>query len=207
VEVGEPASRILDIARALRPSLVALSTHGRAGLERFARGSTAERVLRHSPFPVLLVNPRGLAAPKEGRFERILVPVDGSELAGEVLPLATEIARRHGSEVILFHAVDMAVYLDPVPGVSPVETPEQVASLLKTFSARVKDVPSRALSAQGSPAAAILDAADSNGADLIALTTHGRSGPSRWLFGSVAEQVVRHARSPVLVHRTGGFAF
>ena len=207
VVVGDPATRILESARSLGPSLIALSTHGRTGLERFAHGSIAERILRHSPYPVLLVNPRSVAVPRDHRFRRILVPLDGSEFAAEVLPLAKELARLHASEIVLFHSVDVGVYLDPVPAVSPAETPADVERLFEKFKRRLEGVPVRVRSTMGEPASAILEAAESESVDLIALTTHGRSGPTRWLFGSIAEKVVRHAACPVLVHRTGGFTF
>lgn len=203
--VGDPATRILEAADEIRPSLIALSTHARAGLERLARGSVAEKVLRRSPYPVLLVNPRSVAESREGRFRRILVPLDGSDRSAEVLPLAREIAKRHEGELVLLHSVDVGVYLDPVPAVSPAESPAEVERLFARFVQKAEGVPVRVRSTMGAPASSILEGASEEQADLIALTTHGRSGPSRWIYGSVAEQVVRKASCPVLVLRTGGF--
>ncbi|MEZ0228388.1 MAG: universal stress protein, partial [Planctomycetota bacterium] len=82
--VGDPAEQILEAARGFEPSLIAMTTHGRTGLERLVRGSVAERVLRGATAPVLLVNPFTGAS----RFERILIPLDGSSLAASILPLA-----------------------------------------------------------------------------------------------------------------------
>ena len=74
------------------------------------------------------------------------------------------------------------------------------------YRRRLKGIPVKVASELGHPALSILDAAKGMHADLIAMTTHGRSGASRWAFGSVAEQVLRHCPHPLLVLRTGGEA-
>ncbi len=207
IAIGDPAACILDVARAIEPSLVVIATHARSGLARLAKGSVAETVLRKCPYPVLLVNPRAHAEADEGRLRRILVPLDGTELAAEVLPLAREIAQRHDAEVILFHAVDVSVVLDPVPAISPAETPRDVAKVFERFRDRLEGVNVRVVATPGEPVDAILEAAEDERVDLIAIATHGRSGPARWLKGSVAEEVARRAPCPVLVHVAGGRAF
>ena len=203
---GDPATLILQFARSIHPSIIALSTHGRTLLDGLPRGSTAEWILRHSPYPVLAVNPRAVHA-EQGRFRRILVPLDGSELSAEILPMVLEIGRLHESEIVLFHAIETGTYFDPMPAVYPAESFASVERLLEPFRQRLAGVSVSLRSTVGSAAASILEIAQSVNADLIALTTHGRSGPTRWLLGSVAEQVGRHASVPVLVHRAGGLAF
>jgi len=203
VLVGEPADRINTFALEYKPSLIAMSTHGRTGFARWARGSVAERVLRSTPFPLLLANPFGLADPAELRFQRILVPLDGSETSAEILPIVKDLAKLYESEVILHMAVE-------IPWVEPVIYPLTVSSedaqlLLEPFRERLPGVRVQTASSLGSPSAAIVDVAEHEKVDLIAMTTHGRTGASRWAFGSVAEQVVRHCPCPLLVKRTGGF--
>ncbi|MCI0342510.1 MAG: universal stress protein [Planctomycetales bacterium] len=215
VRAGAPAEGILQVAEEWRASLVAMSTHGRTGLSRVLRGSVAESVLRASRVPVLLANPSRAAAaagraPRLGSgqgevpLRRILVALDGSEAAARVLPLAEEAARAFGAEVVLVHAVGLFGEASPIltEGGGVEGANAYLARLARALVDR--GVRARSLLPAGDPAAAILRAAREEGAELIALTTHGRSGLARALFGSVAEEVLRGAAAPVLVLRTVG---
>jgi nucleotide-binding universal stress UspA family protein len=188
--IGDPATRILEDAEDYRPSLIAMATHGRSGADRWIRGSTAERVLRRSPFPVLLANPRAIdrALP----IERILVPLDGSELSARVLPAAVDLARAYGADLILLHVIE---------GGAPTADASKV---LEPFAARLQGVRYRTVVTRGSAAFEILEAAREQHADLVAMATHGRSGPSRWVFGSAAEHVLHQCNAPLLVVRVSG---
>lgn len=201
VVLGEPAERLLELARAWKPSLVALATHGRSGIARWVRGSTAERLLRASPFPLFLANPHGLAEGDEQRVEKILVPLDGSTRSAQVLPLVTEIARLYESEVTLFHSVEIATAGEPLLAM-PIMTDHEARELLEPFRRRLGTPGAQLRTTVGSAAPAIVEEAERGKYDLIALGTHGRSGIDRWAFGSVAENVVRHAPCPLLVQRT-----
>ncbi len=190
VATGEAAQEVLDAAASFAPSLIVISTHGRTGEKRWTRGSVAERILQRAKQPVLMVSP--FAPQAERGFSRILVPVDGSPEAAAVLPIATDVARAHRAELLLLHVVDAAD-----------ESARDVgARLVEHERAKVRGVGARGIVRTGPPAATILDVVDAERADLIALTTHGRSGTSRWLYGSVAELVIHHARTPLLVART-----
>ncbi len=207
IERGDPATRILEVAREIRPDLIAASTHGRTGVLRWARGSVAERLLEGARTPLLLANPRGAGPSATFSFRRILVPLDGSVTGSVILPLVHDLARAYESEAILLHAVPLprqAELGEPL-AVQASEALEPVRAaaerMLAAQAAKLGGVKVRTLVAWGSPAAAILDAAEAEHADLIALTTHGQSGASRWLYGSVARLIVRHARCPLLVVR------
>jgi nucleotide-binding universal stress UspA family protein len=202
--VGDAAGRILDLAEDWQPSLMAMASHGRSGADRWIRGSVAERVLRGSRFPLLLSNPIQLegdpwwGAPEGSRdlarevaWKRILVPLDGSELSASILPLAADVARLHSSEIVLFHVHERG-------------SPEDPKQTLDPYRRLLEGIPVTTRVAEGDPALAILDAASESLVDLVAMTTHGRSGISRWAFGSVAEHVIRHCASPLLVQRTAG---
>jgi nucleotide-binding universal stress UspA family protein len=204
LSVGDAASKILDHARENGTTLIAMSTHGRTGAQRMIRGSIAERVLRHSPVPVLLANPLALAKETELRFERILVPLDGSERAAEIIPRVVELARVHGSEVLLTYSVPVDVAVEPFVAVGPVMTTQDGDKILQGYHARFYDVPVRRIVALGDPATNILDIVEREKVGLVAMTTHGRTGLARWFFGSVAEQVTRHAKCPLLVVRNAG---
>jgi nucleotide-binding universal stress UspA family protein len=202
--IGDPASKVLEWAKEHGATLIVMATHGRTGADRLIRGSTAERVLRHSPVPVLVANPKALEASEELRFKKILVPLDGSERSAEIIPDVIELARVHGSEVVLFYGIPIDVQLEPWAAAGPIMTQADGEKLLEPFQARFHDVPVRRVVALGAPGISILSVAEDEKVDLIAMTTHGRTGASRWFFGSVAEQVTRHATCPLLVKRTAG---
>ncbi len=199
---GDPASHILSFAEAWGPSLIAMSTHGRTGLERWARGSTAERVLRRSHFPLLLANPKGLEK-GEGRFRRILIPLDGTDSSARILPLAEEMAIRYESEVVLLHAASSAYAYAEYPTLDVRPTAQELKEMMDPYRKRLESAHIRTtISIQyDDPAAAILHAAAADEVDLVAMTTHGRTGLTRWVFGSVAEKVLRRCPCPVLVSR------
>jgi len=202
VREGDAASEILALAKSEKASLIALATHGRTGLARYALGSVAERLLRASPIPLFLANTSGVGAlpwwgAPEGSedleravgFRRILVPLDGSEDADSVLPAVCEIARLHGSEVTILHVSRTG------------EAPPFVAAhaLLAGVRHEVKLV-------DGRPAAAILDVACEGLYDLVAMATHGAGGASLWPFGATAEHVLRGCAAPLLVQPSGSRA-
>jgi nucleotide-binding universal stress UspA family protein len=199
VRQGDAASEILALARSERASLIALATHGRTGLARFALGSVAERLLRASPVPLFLANTAGVAslpwwgAPegsedleREIGFRRILVPLDGSEDADSVLPAVCEIARLHGSEVTILHVSRAG------------EAPPFVSA-----HALLAGVPHQVKLVDGRPAPAILDVANEGLYDLVAMATHGTGGASPWPFGATAEHVLRACAAPLLVQPSG----
>ncbi|MDA0840859.1 MAG: universal stress protein [Planctomycetota bacterium] len=202
---GDPAEEIVLYADLHGPSLIAMTTHGRSGPVRWIRGSVAERVLRQSRVPILMVNPHTEEiSVKSNHFKRILVPLDGSELAERALPLAKEFARAYDAELVLFHCEFVQEYPDVVVGRDHQQSqkilkPYYESLLREGFSVTTK-------TSFGLAADEILKAAVKEHVDLIALTTHGRMGFSRWLFGSTAEGVLRHCTCPVLVHRTAAFA-
>ncbi len=208
VRAGDPAEKILEFSETSRIALIAMSTHGRTGWSRLTRGSVAERVLRHAPCPVLLLRPEGLDASPAAeplRFRRILVALDGGEASSRILPLVETIARSHGSEVVLeYAALPIPWLVDEVTTAAPEVPVPSLALDRDRVRLEMAGVPCRQRLDSLSPARAILEAAEEEQADLIALTTHGRTGPSRWAFGSVAEAVLRHATTPILILRTAG---
>jgi nucleotide-binding universal stress UspA family protein len=152
-------------------------------------------------------------------YHRILVPLDGSRLAERVLPYATLLARKSAARLILVQAQgeSLAQRVDPWVAVEPVNpvdqaagatahVPDAAATYLDGLAARLVDggVAAEVFLVHGSGGDAIVRATREQGADLLALTTHGRSGLGRWLYGSVADHVLRHATIPVLLLPAGG---
>jgi nucleotide-binding universal stress UspA family protein len=198
VLVGDPAERILLHSLEDPPSLVAMATHGRSGIRRWTRGSVAERVLRGAKSPLLLVNPFTEEG-KEARFKRILVPLDGSEEAASLLPLACGFARMYDATLVLHFATPVSITIDGVP--QDFVTAADARRLLERFVPRLGGIPVELSTANGDPASTILDAVSEKKCDVIAMTTSAQTGLTRWILGSVAENVLRHAHCPILVQR------
>jgi nucleotide-binding universal stress UspA family protein len=142
-------------------------------------------------------------------YERVLIPVDGSELAEAILPFAERIAGPADAEIVLLGVVEPP---SPLGGLATggvdgaealslrqLEVRKYLAGVATRLEARGLRVRTRL--ALGTPAAEIAETARAERADLIAMTTHGRSGLRRAVFGSVAEQVLRSAPVPVLMIR------
>ena len=201
---GDPAVEILAAARDEQVSLIAMSTHGRSGVARLVRGSVAERVLRGAQVPVLLVNPFTQPSNDGGALRRILVPVDASNLSTSVLPEVTELAKVYDAHVILFHVCAPSASDSPLAERREAERKAELREQMEPHLARL-DAEGVAASFrvvfEFGAAEQILAAAEASDVDLVALTTHGASGLSRWLFGSVAEHVVRECRAPLLIKR------
>lgn len=144
-------------------------------------------------------------------FERILVPLDGSLLAERALTVAGTIARQQGSTLLLLRVPVYRQVL--VPGVAGYgvflsdatleESREEITAYLRDVQQRLAglEVNVQTIVAQGDIAGAVVDQAAEADADLIVMTTHGYSGITRWMLGSVAERVLRGAPCPVLVIR------
>jgi nucleotide-binding universal stress UspA family protein len=197
VEIGDAADMILRRAARTHPSLIAMATHGRSGPSRWVRGSVAQRVLRESPAPILMVNPAWRDEVQGIHFRRILVPIDGSERSASILPLVVEFAKVFEAEVIL-----QRVWVPPTP--DSAEAEREMASRLEPTRAELEEagLVVRVRAGAGRPAAEILDAAEEEDVDLVAMSTHGSSGPARWFYGSVTEKVLRRCSRPLLVKRT-----
>ncbi|MEZ6188446.1 MAG: universal stress protein [Planctomycetota bacterium] len=204
LERGEPAERILEVAREVDAGLVAMATHGRTGASRLMRGSVAERVLREITVPLFVGNPQAMQRKASGEyFERILVPLDGSTLSDQILPAVTVLALAYGSKVTLLRVHPMVYTEVPSPLLTgPLWDEQAMRESLETQRQRLAEagVQVEVRAVYGVEVAEILSAADD--ADLVAMSTHGRSGFSRWWFGSVAESVIRHCPCPLLVRRT-----
>jgi nucleotide-binding universal stress UspA family protein len=145
-------------------------------------------------------------------LKRILVPLDGSRLAERAIPLATALAQRFGSEIVLLRVLDIP---EPTPPTSHVEVAIGWVREARTHAlqeaqsyldAQQRDlhrqgIEVRALMRDRSPAEDILDIASSQKIDLIVMSAHGQGGLARWAFGSVADKVARHSPCPVLLVR------
>lgn len=141
-------------------------------------------------------------------YKKMLVPLDGSELSECVLNHVRAIATGcQVPEVVLLGVAEPTSYqayyrvgIEPRIGDMQKETEKYVESYLSKAADSLKkdDIAVQTVVVSGRPAEEILDYANKNRVDLIIMSTHGRSGVSRWVFGSVTDRVVRHSAAPVL---------
>ena len=138
--------------------------------------------------------------------KHILACVDFSEHSKRALAEVAEYARAHGSKVTLIHISDPRSFIPPQAVIEPESATDEAAHRAQLEALRdthLSDVEvDIAVVADHAPAKAICDYAASHGVDLIAIGSHGRGGMERWLIGSVAERVVRHASTNVFVVRS-----
>lgn len=211
---GRSSREITDCARTLKSDLIIISTHGYSGIKHVLLGSTAEHVVRHAPCAVLVLrHQKGASRRRQKKagltLRKILAPLDFSEYSLSALNYAVAYAHRFHAELTLLSAVHPTFYFTSADDEAVMyaelmadirrDTEERMCKLLKKPQFRGLKVHS--VIRTGDPRSEIVDAATRKGADLIILSTHGRTGLKHVLLGSVAEYVVRHAPCAVLVVR------
>jgi nucleotide-binding universal stress UspA family protein len=204
---GTPFREICRLASELKIDLIVSATRGQTGLKHLALGSTAERVVRHAPCPVLIVHASDRNRPHRATFEKILAPTDFSSCGEAGVEMAKKLAQDFGAELVLIHSVDLHYYstnpefmlydLPPLIEAAQKTGREQLAETVALV--RQEKIPAEAVLGCGHAGEEICQEARNRGVDLIVIATHGRTGLSHVLLGSTAEYVVRHAPSPVLV--------
>ena len=213
---GIPSEQIAQAALEQRADLVVVGTHGRTGLDHILLGSTAERVIRQAPCPVLTVRVvRGHEAEQDEEtpppIRHILAPVDFSSPSLDALEYAMQVADRFGARLTLLHVLE-PVYHDLELGLGRIEDePRKRAygqTRLDALAQAVKEygVAAGSLILGGIPSESILVYARGQGCDLIIMGTHGRRGLTRFWCGSVAEAVLRQAPCPMLTVRSPTFS-
>ena len=212
-ERGKPAEVIVDRAKGAPTCLIAMATHGLAGMRRWLLGSVASKVAYATSNPLLFIRPAEDQDPaKRIELRTVFVPLDGSGLAEKILPHVCSLARKMKLEVHLVrvyavppeaYVVGNGVYMQSLAQQREVIQKEAESYLddkVQQLRAEgLSEVISTAL--EGNPGGEIIDLACNTPNSLIAISSHGRSGVSRWILGSVAEKVIHYSRDPVLVIR------
>lgn len=179
---GDPATEILRAATPAEADLVAMSTHGRAGLRRELVGGVTEAVLQRAEVPVLAFRPDA----RPGDWTKIVAALDGSPAGEAALGDAAALAALLGATLHLVH-----VESDGDP------TPDLEAAARRLAHQGIRAVPEFRL---GDPAEEIVEVARPLKAGLVCLGTHGRAG-SEGFLGHVAATLLRAAPAPILLHR------
>jgi nucleotide-binding universal stress UspA family protein len=215
VEKGHAEDAIIEHGEADTAMLISMATHGRSGLNRFLLGSVAEKVLRGTANPLLLVRATETSkSDGEAGFKSIIVPLDGSELAESVIPMVAGVARKLDLEVVLlrtyripynvyagndsYYAVNYDELIAGVRDEAREYLDKKIAEVKKLGVVKVS-----AVAKEGFAGDEIIAYGNKTPDGLIAMCSQGRSGVRRWVLGSVTENVVRHTSDPMLVVRPG----
>lgn len=207
-KTGNPSEKILELIEEKEIDLVVMTTHGHRGVMKWALGSVTERVLRHTPCPVLVIRP------ETDGIQHILAPLDGSKLAEQALPFAIELAKRFEANLTLQYVneeitlidrmtVDMLNQYEPglAESVRAVFARDGEKYLQTIVESIEEDVHVNIWMDSGHPAHRITEAANNGVFDAVVMSTHGRTGIQRWVYGSVMEKVLRSIDIPILVVR------
>jgi nucleotide-binding universal stress UspA family protein len=212
--VGHPAEEIVDYAEKKDIDLIVMATHGRTGIRRWALGSVTNKVVRNTRRPVMLVRAQRAHADarQKVRLDKILVPLDGSKQSETIIPYVENLASRLKAGLVLLHVIAQPYHVYAgTKGV--VEVPYTKRELkMKKASAknylenlgrvlRSKGIRTKTQVGVGEAAEEIIKLAEELNTDIVVMSTHGRSGFSRWEHGSVADKVLHAGNTPLLLVR------
>ena len=214
IRYGVAADKILDFTAEKEIDLIIMATHGRSGITRWWMGSVAEKVISEATAPVLLVRSKRpsttRATDKLNFSHKILAPLDGSDIGEAALPYAETIATNSRASVSLLQIISPPGTVEANLLGGP-DWRKFVKAMHDAGENYLKSVAERLSGrgikvtyevATGDPADKIVEYAEDKGINLIAMSTHGRTGVARWVLGSVADKVLHGARIPILLVRS-----
>jgi nucleotide-binding universal stress UspA family protein len=199
---GDPGEEIIGYVDREGVDLVAMGTKGRRGLRRFVTGSVTEHVVRRATVPVVTV--RVTDSDPVTDYERVLVTTDGSSAADAAVDHAVAVAGAFDATLHALYVVNIEALAAGPTAAPPTDLLDQFRERGEEATAEIADGAAEAgveaVTAvyEGFPGPAILDYADEEGIDLIAMGTHGRSGVERILLGSTTERTIRRSPVPVM---------
>jgi len=219
IVTGHSAEGILDFAEENRMDLILMATHGYSGIRRWALGGVADKVLRMSKVPIWLIRAGQAQQVDYDKWSKItaLVLLDGSKYSEHILPHVEMMSKQRGAEiidVILIRVCEPPEISADYPAsmrLSWEENVKRVTDLMKQSSRKYLEGIEKRLTdsglkvrsevLMGKPADEIIKYATGIPDGLIAMTTRGHSGISRWAYGSVADRILTGASNPVLLIR------
>ena len=209
---GNAAQQILDFAHNSGVNLIILSTHGQSGLTRWDIGSVVQKIVMRAPTSIMIVRAyeRRSTDLADLRYQRLLVPMDGSQRAEWVWPMATTLARSEGAEILLAHVVkppEMPRRLPPTA--EDTELADRVVERNQEEARRYLDELRAWMPTSASIRGCVLvgdhvpatlhKLADEEEVGLVVLSAHGYSGGTRFLYGGVVMSFIIYGRTPVLI--------
>ncbi len=210
---GLVAESITEYAISRGAKLVILSSHGRSGLSQWGLSSITQKIIFSAPTSVLIIRAQTPIESEslERKYLRMLVPLDGSRRAENVLPMVTLLARFHQSRISIVHVVKTPEMPRQMPlAREDVELSEQVVARNREEAIRYLDQvrlhsPLEGIDVQthlltsDNAAAALHELAEKEGIDMVALSAHGYSGNSQWPYGSMVNNFILYSKVPVLI--------
>jgi nucleotide-binding universal stress UspA family protein len=206
LHIGDAAVGIDEAAGIFQADMIAIATHDRSLMHRLLWGGVAWRALAHSPIPVLL---RRLETPEDGTDEgepeqrHTLVPLDGSQLAEKVLPLARQLAREWAASVLLAQAVrESMTYSPATPEASYYYDNTEDMKVAHAYLSRIGEglgTPAEVTVVTGNAVDALTEVVNERSITDIIMASHGRTGLSRVILGSVAAALIHRLHCPIVV--------
>jgi nucleotide-binding universal stress UspA family protein len=211
IQAGEPADNICNFVSKNKIDLIIMACVSASGIKMGKMlGSVTDHVCHTVPIPVLLIRPRVNPVPKNKKrlFTQLLVPLDGSDLSKKALPVAENLSAALKVPVTIFEMATMHRYI--AYGYGPTfdyvkmdaDEKKEVEEEMRVLNEEIKQkgINVNSIVTSGNDAAIEIEkVSETIGADLIIMTTHGRSGLDRWILGSVAEKVLRYGKVPLLL--------
>jgi len=209
---GDPADEIVGFADTENVGLILMSARGQSGGDtRWNIGSVAIKVLRATTKPVGLIRIKGTPPDLRDIERRVLIPLDGSKCAEQIIPYVKKFAAMRQAKIILLQVMGASYGMQSAEGFTVInyETAEMDGiknNAQRYLSGVENEMKKEGLNIQteirvGNAADEIIKIADDMNITIIAMTTHGRSGISRWAFGSVTNRVLQGGYHPMLIVR------
>jgi nucleotide-binding universal stress UspA family protein len=220
VILGKVAESILSYATDNKADIIIMASHGRSGIGQWIRGSVADKVLHISHTPILRIR---AAAPRESFYRKnekitVLVPLDGSEVAEKVLVQVQQLASHFGREnveIVLFRVCELFTHPHNYPPQMSMSYEEYLnyetkrcTEICQTYLSEVEGMlkteglQARSEVVVGNVADETINYINESPVDLVIMSTHGRTGISRWAFGSIAEKVLKGTSIPTMLVRS-----
>ena len=210
---GLVAESITDFAQSQGMKLIILSSHGRSGLSQWGLSSVTQKIIFSAPTSVLIIRAHQPTASDldERLYTRIMVPLDGSRRAENVLPMVTALARFHQSRIHLVHVVRAPEMARQMPlAREDVDLSNRIIARNREEAIRYLDqvrlhsplegidVETHLLTGDNA-ASALHEFSDQENIDLVALSAHGYSGNNRWPYGSMVNNFILYSKVPLII--------
>jgi nucleotide-binding universal stress UspA family protein len=210
VAEGSAAGRIINYTREQDVDLIVISSHGQSGLSPWNINSVVQKVILRAYTPTLIVRAYRPVTEEttDLSYDRLMVPLDGSNRAECVLPWATNLAGFHHCKLLLTHVVSKPeVPRRAPPTMEESQLVERLTALNREKGERyLEELESRLLSevetrllVSESPAATLHAVVEEEDADMVLLAAHGYSGGARWPYGSIALNFIAYGTKPLLI--------
>jgi nucleotide-binding universal stress UspA family protein len=211
-EVKDVAASIAEHAQELKSDLIVMCTHGSSGIRGVLFGSIAQQVIARGGTPVLLLRPSPTSTPEAFQLRRIMLPLDSESAHDEIFPYAIELANAYEAGIIMLTVIPTYGTLTGEEAAASSLLPGTTAALLDIkeqdtrdhLQSHVDELKKAGLdvfaeTARGDPVSMIVSEAERLGADLMLLATHRKAGIDAFWSRSVAPNIARRTKLPLLL--------